>query len=547
VLWHLQRRRLVADSEVRTPSRIAYRDLARVHDPDYLRTLGQPETLAPIFGADAWDMPVDEVMNTIRLGCGGTLGAARTALRTSGPTLNLLGGFHHAYRDRGAGLCPVNDIAIALAVLRDEGFAGRAVVIDLDAHPPDGTADCLEGDDAAWIGSLSGSNWGELPGVDETVLPDATDVPYLEALDELLERMPLPDLAFVIAGGDVLHDDRFGLLDLTLDGVRERDRRVARALDGVASVWLPGGGYHESSWKALAGTAMVLANRPRMAVPREIDPLDFHYAQIYTSLGGTVFESDPWLTEEDLAELGLGGRAAPHKLLGYYTAEALEYAFSEYDLLDHLRRLHYRDLQVEIGRATTGDQLRLTGSYGGERHLLIELVVSKELVAGRPVLYVNWLTLRHPIARFSARRPRLPGQEVPGLGLAREAGELLALMAQRLDLEGVAFRPAWYHTAYASRDYFQFTDAARQGRFEALMRDLADRSLLEVTRLLADEQVRMNGEPYAWESDDMVLWLIESPRPDPEAVRAERERVRFTVAPTAGDRRETDPPPSAAG
>src|SRR5205823_6058723 len=61
----------------------------------------------------------------------------------------------------------------------------------------------------------------------------------------------------------------------------------------------------------------------------------------------------------------------------------------------------------------------------------------------------------------------LPGQDTPGLGLAREIGELLARIASRLGLEGVAFRPAWYHTAYAARHYFHFADPARQGRFEA--------------------------------------------------------------------------------
>jgi hypothetical protein len=144
------------------------------------------------------------------------------------------------------------------------------------------------------------------------------------------------------------------------------------------------------------------------------------------------------------------------------------------------------------------------------------------------VLFVHWLSLRNPRAQFSERRPRLPGQDVPGLGLAREFGELLTRIAKRLALAGVAFRPAHLHTAFPARHLMAFIDPARQGRFEALVRDTAHLSLLEATTALDQGRVRMNGEPYAWEPDDMALWLRDPPS-DPAAVAAERERVRFTV------------------
>src|SRR5438874_280819 len=79
----------------------------------------------------------------------GTLEAAREMLspanrrRVGRRALNLLGGFHHARPDVAAGFCPVNDIAVAVAAAREEGFQGRVLVLDLDAHPPDGTAACL--------------------------------------------------------------------------------------------------------------------------------------------------------------------------------------------------------------------------------------------------------------------------------------------------------------------------------------------------------------------------------------------------------------------
>jgi len=60
--------------------------------------------------------------------------------------LNLLGGFHHARPDVAGGFCPVNDVAVAIAAVRADGFRGRVLVLDLDAHPPDGLAACLAGD-----------------------------------------------------------------------------------------------------------------------------------------------------------------------------------------------------------------------------------------------------------------------------------------------------------------------------------------------------------------------------------------------------------------
>ncbi|MGC3996681.1 MAG: hypothetical protein QM767_03780 [Anaeromyxobacter sp.] len=118
-------------------------------------------------------MPVDEVMTTARLACGGTLAAAREALRTRGPAINLLGGFHHAGPGTAGGFCPVNDVAVARATRARRGCGGRVAVLDLDAHPPDGIAQLPRAGPAPldWLCSPA-SDWGALSGVDETVLPE---------------------------------------------------------------------------------------------------------------------------------------------------------------------------------------------------------------------------------------------------------------------------------------------------------------------------------------------------------------------------------------
>jgi hypothetical protein len=86
----------------------------------------------------------------------------------------------------------------------------------------------------------------------------------------------------------------------------------------------------------------------------------------------------------------------------------------------------------------------------------------------------------------------------------------------------------WFHLAVLSRRRYRFVDPLRQGRFEALQRDLAALPLVEATRLVAEGRVLMNGEPYTWEASELVSLLEEQPL-DAEAVAAERERVHFTV------------------
>lgn len=544
VAWYLTDARLLDSRALKEPRRASYDELARVHTAAWLESLSNADVLARIYGVDRWDVRVDELLHTARLACGATVEAARHALAHGTATLNLLGGFHHAAPGRGAGLCPVNDVAIAVAALRHDGFEGRIAILDLDAHPPDGTAACLEGDPRVWIGSLSGSDWGHLPGVDETFLPEGCgDTTYLAALDALLERMPAAPLVFVLAGGDVLAGDRLGRLGLTTDGARRRDRRVFDAVRNRASVWLPAGGYHRDAWRVLAGTALVLAGRPRRVIPPDLDPLSLHFAELHRRARRENLGPTPFLTAEEVEE-ALGIRRAPKReLLGFYTADGVEYALHHYGILPHIRRLGYDDFTVQVDRATCGDLLRLFGRADGASWLLAEIVLQKRPVAGEDMLFIHWLTLRNPRAVFSNLKPRLPGQDVPGLGMAREFSELLLQVARRLGLVGVAFCPAWYHIAYTMRHTFRFVDPGVQGRFEALQRDLSDRPLLDVTQAVAEDRIRNRGGPWSWEPTEMAMRFEPVPGYDAR-VAHERERASFTMAAPNPSRPEPGPLPA---
>lgn len=502
-LWFLADEHVLRETSVFQPTRISWRDLARVHTPEWLEALTSADTLARVFALEAWDVPVDAFLGTLRLACGGTKAAAQAALQRGGPTINLLGGFHHARPERGAGFCAVNDLAVAVAALRAEGWSGKVGVLDLDFHPPDGTAACLPD---AWIGSISGVDWGPLPTVDETLLTGRDPRLYLEALDALLTRVPNVDLLFVVAGGDVLSGDPMGDLGLDLSAIRERDRRVARRLAGRAAVWLPGGGYSRQSWQVLAGTWLEIAGITD-PIPADFDPLSVHFSRL------AKFRPPPdeRIDLSDVeASLGLRPQG-PTRLLGVYTAEGVEQALEYYGLLDPIRRLGYGPFRVTIDAHDPGEQLRLFGMADGVEHLLVEVILERQILEGRAVLYVHWMALRHPRVQF--QRPPLPGQEVPGLGMAREAGEMLAQMAVKLGLHGVALRPAWFHVAYTARGRFRFLDPKVEANFQGIIRDLGHLPLSELTRAIAAGKVHLGAAPFRWEAAPMVWWSDEKLEP----------------------------------
>ncbi len=511
-LHYLLRARAVRTRDVVNPLPVTYEALCRVHTPEYLESLQDPATLAAIYSVPAHDVVGEGALRSVRLAVGGTVWAAQETLRSGLPTLNLLGGFHHAFRAKGSGFCALNDVAVAIAQVRADGFDGRVGVLDLDFHPPDGTADCLVGDPKVWLGSVSGASWGPLPGVDEQVLPPkAGNAAYLDAVRSALGRAPSCGLWFVLAGGDVLASDPLGDLGLTLGGIRERDLLVARRLRGTPQVWLPAGGYTPHAWKVLAGTGLAITLDSDEPIPLDYDPLAARMVRISRTLAPERLSgSDTLFAPGELDDLLGHPSASTRRFLDFYTAQGLELALERYRVLPLLRRLGYEHLHVELSQQGPYDvaKLHALDSVTEKPVVLIELEVQRRELNGRPVLFVNWLSLRNPRARFSSLRPKLPGQDVPGLGLAREMTNLLVLIAKRLGLAGVAFHPSWFHMAFAARHGSQFVDPERQGRFLALVRDLRGLNLTDATRAVAEGRVQLNGKPYTWEAEDMVHWLV---------------------------------------
>lgn len=180
-----------------------------------------------------------------RRSVGASIAAARSAVAGGGIAVNLAGGTHHAYADRGGGFCVFNDVAVAARQMqlerRAQGAAPlRVAVIDLDVHQGNGTADIFRDDPTVVTLSLHGEKnfpfRKEASDIDVDLPDGCADDEYLHALDCALDRLwqhaathGEPGLIFFLAGADPHEADRLGRLKLTASGLAERDRRVFRA------------------------------------------------------------------------------------------------------------------------------------------------------------------------------------------------------------------------------------------------------------------------------------------------------------------------------
>lgn len=185
--------------------------------------------------------------------CRGTIQNAYYALEY-GISMNIAGGTHHAYTDHGEGFCLLNDIALASHELLGKNLAKRILVIDLDVHQGNGTAEIMQNEPRVFTFSMHGeknyplrkeqSDW-------DIALPDGTDDQYylkqlMEALPQLLD-IHQPDFIFFQSGVDVLESDKLGRLSLTRAACKKRDQQVLQLCkhNKIPVAVNMGGGYSE--------------------------------------------------------------------------------------------------------------------------------------------------------------------------------------------------------------------------------------------------------------------------------------------------------------
>src|SRR5580658_1862308 len=257
-------------------------DILLVHKPEYVHKL-KTGTLSPREEMEL-EVPFSPgLVKAFWLAAGGSILAARHALADR-VSVNIGGGFHHAFPDHGEGFCMINDVAVAIRRLQRDDKIRTAMTVDCDVHPGNGTAAIFAGTrtasallpsagastldsaslNSALPGKIRGAHAGDVFTISlhqhnnyppfkpasaiDVDLPDGVgDDDYLAWLDNALSsgmRQFEPDLLCYIAGADPFREDQLGGLSLTVEGLKKRDElvfRVARARDIPVMVTYAGG------------------------------------------------------------------------------------------------------------------------------------------------------------------------------------------------------------------------------------------------------------------------------------------------------------------
>jgi len=169
-----------------------------------------------------------------------------------GVALNVAGGTHHAYADRGEGFCLLNDMAVAANYLLNRGDVKQILIIDLDVHQGNGTAKLFEEQPSVFTFSMHGAHnypfHKEQSDLDIPLQDGINDAEYLGMLSETLPHLIKkvnPDFAFYLSGIDILNTDKFGKLKVTMQGCLQRDEFVFTTLkqNNIPVAVAMGGGY----------------------------------------------------------------------------------------------------------------------------------------------------------------------------------------------------------------------------------------------------------------------------------------------------------------
>ena len=181
----------------------------------------------------------------------GSMKASVFALK-HGIAMNIAGGTHHAYTNRGEAFCLLNDQAIAARYLQDKHGINKVLIVDLDVHQGNGTAEIFRNDPSVFTFSMHGkTNYPfkkEISDLDIALDDQTNDETYLHILKEELPKLiasQQPDFIFYLCGVDVIASDKLGKLGLSISGCKERDRFVLQTAKThqIPIMCSMGGGY----------------------------------------------------------------------------------------------------------------------------------------------------------------------------------------------------------------------------------------------------------------------------------------------------------------
>ncbi len=249
------------------PLPITYEQANLVHTKDYLDDLIYLRFSKRVYRSE---LPLNkEIIDAFFLASGGTLLAAELSLSV-GRSMNLSGGFHHAFSDHAEGFCYLNDVAIAIKVLQKEKKIKKALVIDLDVHQGNGIAKIFQkiNSNVFTFSMHEEKNYPikEKSSLDVGLETGIKDEEYLSLLEKNLSYIRKkfkPDIIFYVAGVDPYEMDRLGGLCISKEGLKKRDIMVRDFMPEVPIVIVLAGGYAINTQDTVdlhVQTAEVMAN-----------------------------------------------------------------------------------------------------------------------------------------------------------------------------------------------------------------------------------------------------------------------------------------------
>jgi acetoin utilization deacetylase AcuC-like enzyme len=226
--------------------------LKRVHSETYIKKVKNKTLDKNIVKKIGFPL-VDSVIRRSLVATGGTVLASKLAIH-NGVACNTAGGSHHANFEGGAGYCVFNDVAVAAQYLLDRGLAGKILIVDLDVHQGNGTADIFLANKNVFTFSMhSKSNYPAKKSVsdlDVELEDNMEDEKYVKLLKFYLKQLNEEnfDYVFYIAGVDIHFNDRLGKLKISDEGIRKRDEIVTENFfsKGVPLCGVLGGGYNKN-------------------------------------------------------------------------------------------------------------------------------------------------------------------------------------------------------------------------------------------------------------------------------------------------------------
>jgi len=222
---------IVKPGDIFSPGLLTDDIIVKTHDKNYwqqLRDLTFPPKEQRRIGFPLSARLVERELRIAR----GTIDGCISALNNR-VAFNVAGGTHHAGTNWGEGFCMLNDQAIAANYLLNNNLSKSILIIDLDVHQGNGTAQIFENEPRVFTFSMHGDkNFPFRKEQSDLDIPLADGVGDEEYLDILYKTLPeligkhKPDFVFYLSGVDILITDKLGKLSLSKNGCKERDRFV---------------------------------------------------------------------------------------------------------------------------------------------------------------------------------------------------------------------------------------------------------------------------------------------------------------------------------